>query len=106
MVYLEQWGTRYHQVFICYPSGWNSLKHRDAFSHAFLWQEELHKIHKNSTAASVIKFKNGAIMLGHKEATGMLEMLLVLLIILIFRCVVFPHEEKKTGHSYLLLACV
>lgn len=45
-------------------------------------------------------------MLGHKEATGMLEMLLVLLIILIFRCVVFPHEEKKTGHSYLLLACV
>lgn len=31
-------------------------------------------------------------MLSHKEAIGMLEMLLVLLIILIFHCVVFLHE--------------
>lgn len=45
-------------------------------------------------------------MLSHKEAIGMLEMLLVLLIILIFHCVVFLHEQKKTGNSYLLLACV
>lgn len=45
-------------------------------------------------------------MLSHKEAISMLEMLLVLLIILIFHCVVFLHEQKETGNSYLLLACI
>lgn len=45
-------------------------------------------------------------MLSHKEEISMLEMLLVLLIILIFNCVVFLHEQEKTGNGYLLLACV